>query len=155
MPYYFPMPVIIHFTCSIPFMDIIPCQHYRFSISQLHLQRTLTILFRFLNKEERFPRIKRALSAYGVTYATDGDMGKSANERTCDEQHVETKHERSNCNCTLSIDVMLIGSKHEVILYFSLRATLYFARQCSISPNGYSILDHKQDLILRSPTLPA
>ena len=51
-------------------------------------------------------------------------MGKSANERTCDEQHVETKHERSNCNCTFSIDVMLIDSIHEVILCFSLRATL-------------------------------
>ena len=64
------------------------------------------------------------MSAQGVTYAMDGEMGKSANERTCDEQHVETKHERSNCNCTLSIDVMLIDSIHEVILCFSLRATL-------------------------------
>jgi len=125
VPYYFSMPVIIPFTCSIPFMDIISCQKYRFSIRQLYRQRTLTILFRSLSKEECFPGIDRALSAYGVTYATDGDMGKSANERTCDEQHVETKHERSNCNCTLSIDVMLIDSKHEVILYFSLRATLY------------------------------
>ena len=51
--------------------------------------------------------------------------GKRANERTCDEQHVATKHERSNCNCTLSIDVMLLDSKHEDVLYFSLRATLY------------------------------
>lgn len=92
---------------------------------QLYRQRTLTILLRFLGREERFPRIDRALLAYGVTYATDGDMGKSASERTCDEQHVETKHEGSNCNCTLSIDVMLINSKHEVILYLSLRATLY------------------------------
>ena len=54
-------------------------------------------------------------------------MGKSAIERTCDEQHVETKHERFNCNCTLGIDVMLIGLKHDVILYFHLRATLDFA----------------------------
>ena len=125
MPYYFLMPVIIPFTCSIPFMDIISCQRYRFSIRQLYRQRTLTILFRSLSKEECFPGIDGALSAYGVTYATDGDMGKSANERTCDEQHVETKHERSNCNCTLRIDVMLIDSKHEAILYSSPRATLY------------------------------
>ena len=141
--YYFSMPVIIPFTCSIPFVDIISFQNYCFPIRQLYRQRTLTIFFRFLSKEERFPRIDRALSAYGVTYAKDGDMGKSANERTCDEQHVETKHERSNCSCTLSIDVMLIDSKHEVILYSSLRATLYFAGQCSINPNGYSILDYK------------
>lgn len=57
-------------------------------------------------------------------------MGKSANEKTCDEQHVETKHERSNCKCTLGIDVMLIDSKHDVTLYSSLRATLYFTGQC-------------------------
>ncbi len=69
-------------------------------------------------------------------------MGKSANEKACDEQHVETKHERSNCNCTLSVDVMLIDSKHDVILYFSLRATLDFAGHCSVSPNKYSILDY-------------
>ena len=105
-------------------MDILSCQKYRFSIRQLYCQRALTILFRVLSKKERFPRIHSALSAYGVTYATDGDMGKSANERTCDEQHVETKHERSNCNCTLSIDIMLIDSKNEDILYFRLRATL-------------------------------
>ena len=58
----------------------------------------------------------------------DGDMGKSANERTCDEQHVETKHERSNCNCTLGIDVILIDSKHDVILYLSLHAALQIPR---------------------------
>ena len=95
--------------------------------STFYGQRRLTVLFGFLSNEQRFPRINRALSAYGVPHATDGDMGKSAIERTCDEQHVETKHERSNCNCTLGIDVMLIDLKHDVILYLHVRATLDFA----------------------------
>ena len=82
-------------------------------------------------------------------------MGKSANERACDEQHVETKHEQFNCNCTLSIDVMLIDSTHDVVLYFTLRATLDFAGQCNVSPPGCSILNYNQDLILRSPISPA
>ena len=103
--------------------------------SSTFIIRKLTIFFlRFLSKDQRSPGINRALSAYGVPHATDGDMGKSANEGTCDEQHVETKHERSNCTCTLGIDVMLIDSKHDVILYFSLRATLYFAGKCRSVP---------------------
>ena len=82
--------------------------------------------------------------------------GKRANERTCDEQHVATKHERSNCNCTLSIDVMLLDSKHEDVLYLSLRATLLFAGHYSINSNRYNSLGYKEDLaILRSATFPA
>ena len=81
----------------------------------------------FLSNEQGFPKINGALLAYGVPDATDGDMVKSTIERTCDEQHVETKHDRSNCNCTLGIDVMLKDLKHDVIHYFYVRATLDIA----------------------------
>ena len=67
----------------------------------------------------------------GVTQAKDGVMGKNANEWEKSEGHVETKHERSKCNCTLSVDIMSIDKDTKLLFTFGHQGKLWF-QKCNL-----------------------